>query len=91
MARPPTWVVVGGCDRGGVIVRTGLDLGSPKAEERLSYGALVEELELVGERLHFRRLLGSGPERGWLSIRLPDKELVVRAMPQGPAQPPMGP
>ncbi|OLP77544.1 Gramicidin S biosynthesis protein GrsT [Symbiodinium microadriaticum] len=38
----------------------------------------VEELKLVGERLHYKRLTGTGPEEGWISLKVSGKELVVR-------------
>mmetsp|Transcript_31113 Transcript_31113/g.89238 ORF Transcript_31113/g.89238 Transcript_31113/m.89238 type:complete len:176 (-) Transcript_31113:218-745(-) len=63
------WKVIGGADKGGIIVRDGQDLGSAKLEQRLVTGALVSEEEVVGERLRFVRLSGSGPEKGWVSAR----------------------
>ncbi|CAE7833423.1 BETAC-AD [Symbiodinium sp. CCMP2592] len=38
----------------------------------------VEELKLAGERLHYKRLTGTGPEEGWISLKVSGKELVVR-------------
>ncbi|CAE7497701.1 OLAH, partial [Symbiodinium pilosum] len=38
----------------------------------------IEELKLVGERLHYKRLTGTGPEEGWISLKVSGKELVVR-------------
>jgi len=72
--------VVGGGDKGGIVVRTDKDVSSSQAPGRLSTGALVSELALEGERLHYQRLTGSGPESGWVSIKLKDtdKALVVR-------------
>mmetsp|Transcript_103329 Transcript_103329/g.221021 ORF Transcript_103329/g.221021 Transcript_103329/m.221021 type:complete len:127 (-) Transcript_103329:516-896(-) len=73
------WEVVGGSDRGGILVRSDQDLASAKFSERLSTGALVEELELQGERLHYRRIAGAGgPLEGWVSTHLHSKELLVR-------------
>lgn len=60
------------------MVREGLEFSSPKCAERLSRGAIVEELELVSERLKYRRLSGTGPEIGWISWYLEHKELAVR-------------
>eukprot|EP00969_Alexandrium_andersonii_P144619 6395112-Alexandrium_andersonii.AAC.1 len=40
--------------RGGIIVREGEAISSQKLPERLATGAIVEELALVGERLHYR-------------------------------------
>ena len=42
MARP-TWEVVGGAERGGVLVRGGVAFDSPRLDERLSTGAHVED------------------------------------------------
>jgi len=81
------WEIVGGADKGGVLVREGESVGSPQTAERLSTGALVEELELKGERLHFKRVTGTGPEEGWISIKLPGKDLAVRTT-KKPRQPP---
>ncbi|CAK0839574.1 unnamed protein product [Prorocentrum cordatum] len=46
--------------------------------ERLGLGAVVEEVEVVGERLHYRKLTGAGPEEGWVSLSLSGRELLVR-------------
>jgi len=75
------WKVVGGCHVGGIIVREGRALSS-RIIERLQTGALVRELQLDGERLHFTLIMGDGPESGWVSTRLKDRELLVRT--QGP-------
>uniref|UniRef100_A0A7S4T5U3 Fibronectin type-III domain-containing protein n=1 Tax=Alexandrium monilatum TaxID=311494 RepID=A0A7S4T5U3_9DINO len=72
------WEIVGGGAEGGIIVKEGRDLGSPKCADRLSTGALVKELELQSERLHFQRLTGSGPTEGWVSIALGQKQLCVK-------------
>jgi len=70
------WEVVGGVDKGGILVRTGRELSSPKDfRGRLSTAAVLEELEFVGERLHYRLLTGSGPELGWISVAVSDKVL----------------
>lgn len=72
------WEVVGGAEKGGVVVRQGVELKSSEASCRLSTGAIVEELQLVGERLRYRRLSGTGPDEGWISISLKDKVLACR-------------
>jgi len=65
-----------------VLVRAGPDLASPKLPERLSTGALVEEVEvLAGQRLHYRRLTGSGPDEGWITVALDSKVLAERVEP----------
>jgi len=71
------WEVIGGEGKGGILVREGKDLGSCAASERLSTGALVSELDLDGERLQYKRVSGSGPDTGWVSVKLKDKELLV--------------
>lgn len=85
------WEVVGGADRGGIIVRLGPELSSAQHSRRLATGSLVACLELLGERLHFRLVTGEGPESGWISIRLKDKDLVVltgQSSPDPPPEPP---
>jgi len=72
------WEVVGGVDKGGIMVREGCDLKSPAASDRLATGSMVEELELVGERLHYRLVTGKGPDKGWVSLRIGGKDLLVR-------------
>uniref|UniRef100_A0A7S0FVW0 CoA-binding domain-containing protein n=1 Tax=Pyrodinium bahamense TaxID=73915 RepID=A0A7S0FVW0_9DINO len=78
MSAPPRWEVIGGGDKGGVLVRTGKELSSEQLLERLATGSLVEELAVAGDRLHFKKLQGDGPDTGWVSIRLKDKELLRR-------------
>lgn len=64
------WEVVGGADKGGILVRTGKETASSACPDRLSTGAVVEHLSLDGARLHYRRVTGTGPEEGWISTRL---------------------
>jgi len=73
------WEIIGGADKGGIIVRDGESTKSNQLDDRLSTGALVEELELKGERLHYKVVTGTGPVEGWVSIKLKDKELVVKS------------
>jgi len=77
------WEVVGGADKGGIMVRDGADLKSPPASDRLATGSTVEELEIRGERLNYKLVTGAGPEEGWVSIRLGAKDLLV---PEGSGQ-----
>jgi len=81
------WEVVGGADKGGIIVRAGKSVKSDLVEDRLSTGALVEEVELEGERLSYKLLSGTGPAVGWVSIKLPGKDLLVKTdkVPPAPA------
>jgi len=73
------WEVVGGADKGGILIREGQALGSPATAERLATGSIVEELELIGERLHYKLVAGTGtgPESGWASIKISGKDLLV--------------
>lgn len=83
------WEVVGGADKGGILVRGGQSTTSEQLEARLATGALVEELELVGDRLHYQKVSGAGPETGWVSTVLKDKALLVHVTttPAPPAAP----
>ncbi|CAE8615684.1 unnamed protein product, partial [Polarella glacialis] len=58
----------------------GDSIKSTQVDDRLSTGALVQELELKGERLHYKRVTGSGPTEGWVSIKLTGKDLAVRTL-----------
>ncbi|CAJ1391988.1 unnamed protein product [Effrenium voratum] len=71
------WRVVGGAEKGGILVRRGAGLESEVLSERLSCGALVQELSRQNSRLQFRLLQGHGPSRGWVSVRVKDTALLV--------------
>jgi len=62
------WTVVGGSDSGGITVRRGRSLKTEELKVRLEHGARVEQVRLVGDRLHYRRLEGEGPDFGWVSL-----------------------
>lgn len=81
----PRWEVIGGADRGGILVREGQDLSSTPIATRLATGSIVDEMELLGERLHYSLVTGSGPKSGWVSIVLKGKELLVPADSASPA------
>lgn len=72
------WEVVGGAAKGGIIVRLGQETSSAEQADRLSTGALVREVELQRERLHYKLVKGTGPSVGWVSIKLKDKDLLVK-------------
>eukprot|EP00439_Symbiodinium_sp_Y106_P010424 s3989_g1.t1 len=80
--RAQQWKVVGGVGKGGIIVRSSHDLQSAQLPERLATGSLVEQEELVGDRLRFWRLTGSGPKSGWVSTKLAQKDLLVKLIPE---------
>mmetsp|Transcript_50563 Transcript_50563/g.110353 ORF Transcript_50563/g.110353 Transcript_50563/m.110353 type:complete len:735 (-) Transcript_50563:196-2400(-) len=75
---PQLWEVIGGGDKGGLLVRDGKFLKSAKLSERLSTGAIVEELAVAGERLQYKLVDGKGPEKGWVNHTLDGKVLVVQ-------------
>ncbi|CAK9093941.1 unnamed protein product [Durusdinium trenchii] len=64
------WRVVGGQEK-GLIVRSSAEVSSQQLG-RLNYGAEVEELQLLGERLEFQKVSGDGVERGWVSRSIPE-------------------
>jgi len=69
------WEIVGGADKGGILVREGENTSSKEVPQRLSTGAKVLEKELRGQRLNYKKISGTGPEEGWVSISLKGKEL----------------
>jgi len=68
------WVIMGGADKGGILVREGQELKSSAVSDRLSTGAEVEQIEVIGDRFHYRLVSGSGPKEGWVSTRVRGKE-----------------
>ncbi|CAE7945018.1 unnamed protein product [Symbiodinium sp. KB8] len=88
-ARSDLWEVVGGGEKGGLLVRRGRDLTSDALDERLATGSWVKELEPPKDgRLHFARLTGSGPEEGYVSLQVAGKELLKKAASHQAAIPP---
>lgn len=73
-----TWEVIGGAISGGLLVRSGRALGSERESQRLRTGSVVEQIELDGERLHYKLLEGAGPLTGWVSTKLGGRELLQR-------------
>jgi len=72
------WKVVGGSDKGGIIVREGQKLDSLLLPERVSTNALLEEVQLKGERLNYKLMEGTGPAEGWVSLKVSGKELLIK-------------
>jgi len=70
------WIVVGGEDTGGIVVRKGESLGSERYPFRLSRGTTIEELELNGNRMHYKRISGDGPDWGWVNVKHNQKALL---------------
>eukprot|EP00747_Dinoflagellata_sp_TGD_P106265 gnl/TRDRNA2_/TRDRNA2_169814_c0_seq1.p1 gnl/TRDRNA2_/TRDRNA2_169814_c0~~gnl/TRDRNA2_/TRDRNA2_169814_c0_seq1.p1 ORF type:complete len:418 (-),score=61.00 gnl/TRDRNA2_/TRDRNA2_169814_c0_seq1:48-1301(-) len=71
------WIVIGGDDRGGIVVRSEHRLGSTFLG-RLACGAKVREIETEGERLHYAKVNGLGPDTGWVSLTLRGTDLLRR-------------
>lgn len=84
------WEVIGGADRGGILVRFGPQTSSPQLADRLATGAFIAELALEGERLQYRLLAGAGPGTGWVSTKLKEKVLVQRRPDRQPGDFPEG-
>lgn len=83
---PSVWEVVGGKGSGGILVRAGKELSSPRLCARLATGAIVEAVQLEGDRLHYRLLQGDGPCCGWVTFQIKDHHLLRRrALPAGGA------
>jgi len=86
------WKVIGGADKGGILVRAGAGLDSKKLDERLSTGALVEELGKEGDRLNYRLIEGTGPAEGWCALQVSGKVLVEEVIrPVAPPPSKVGP
>lgn len=68
MAAAPMWIVVGDQGVSGIVVSLGKSRTSATLPERLSTGALIEQLEVYEKRIRFKRLSGTGPKRGWVSL-----------------------
>jgi len=75
---PVMWKVVGGTDKGGLIVRKGMEISSQQEDVRLSTGSIVEELSRQADRLEYTLVAGGGPQSGWVSVRFKGKDLVVK-------------
>lgn len=75
------WKVVGGRSSGGIVVREGPDLGAKSISERLATGAVIEEETALAvgtcDRLRYRKLLGQGPETGWISFEANGNRLIT--------------
>mmetsp|Transcript_16475 Transcript_16475/g.38610 ORF Transcript_16475/g.38610 Transcript_16475/m.38610 type:complete len:261 (-) Transcript_16475:55-837(-) len=73
--RGSRWKVVGGGGKGGILVRKGKALDSAVYRFRLATGAIVlAESTITSRRLHYRKLMGDGPDFGWCSLVAPSKD-----------------
>lgn len=76
MSGSDAWLVVGGGSSGGIVVRAARQLSSQEHPKKLATGARVKQVARVGDRLHYKLLEGEGPEEGWVSLKLREKELL---------------
>lgn len=70
------WMVVGGRDKGGIMVRSGKETTSAQFDKRLSTGAIFEEIEMEGDRIKYEKMVGDGPDMGWVSTAFKGSVLV---------------
>mmetsp|Transcript_35715 Transcript_35715/g.65547 ORF Transcript_35715/g.65547 Transcript_35715/m.65547 type:complete len:867 (+) Transcript_35715:66-2666(+) len=73
-AEPRRWQVLGGGDKGGLLVRKNFSIHSAELPDRLETGAVVEEVRREDNRLRYRLLRGNGPPEGWITVRLKKEE-----------------
>lgn len=85
------WIVVGGRGGAGITARRGQSLKSPELPARLAHGARVEQVELDGDRLRYRKLSGDGPDFGWVSLSYKGGRLLKRDDTPREATPPPPP
>jgi len=83
------WEVVGGCAKGGILVRSAKSISSVQLPMRLSTGALVRSIEhdTDEKRLHYELLVGAGPASGWVTTTVQNKDLLVKTEKHLPAAP----
>jgi len=74
---PAEYLVVGGGEKGGIMVRKGKRTSS-KELPRLMLGARIQEIERCGDRIHFEKTDGQGPKTGWVSAAVNGKNLLER-------------
>mmetsp|Transcript_56611 Transcript_56611/g.143302 ORF Transcript_56611/g.143302 Transcript_56611/m.143302 type:complete len:2006 (+) Transcript_56611:83-6100(+) len=70
------WRVVR-AEAGGLVQRTGRSLSSAELSERLPIGSVVEQKELVGDRLHCVYRSSAGPIAGWVSLQHCGRDMLV--------------
>eukprot|EP00811_Abedinium_folium_P033454 NODE_6416_length_1674_cov_5.192631.p1 GENE.NODE_6416_length_1674_cov_5.192631~~NODE_6416_length_1674_cov_5.192631.p1 ORF type:complete len:252 (-),score=71.38 NODE_6416_length_1674_cov_5.192631:565-1320(-) len=67
--------VIGGADRGGIIVRAEADTRSQQLG-RLEHGAIVSQLDYVNDRMRYLKIKGQGPLSGWVSVEYQGMDLL---------------
>jgi len=81
MATPENVIlkVVGGKDKGGILVREEKEISSPALLERLSTGSVVRVQASVGCRVFYELVKGTGPQCGWVSTQAGSTTLMMPA------------
>jgi len=62
------WEILGDKSKGPLPVRESNQCADPPLPQKLQHGAIVEELRLLGEQLHYKLVQGNGPKEGWIWI-----------------------
>ncbi|CAJ1447948.1 unnamed protein product [Effrenium voratum] len=75
------WEVVGGGEKGGLLVRDGPSTTAAQLDERLTTGSIVDEMERNGDRIRYALTSGNGPQSGWVALSLKGKELLKAVEP----------
>jgi len=78
--------VIGGASSGGILVRCGKGTSTEELPERLAHGSVVRAAAVEGDRLEYELLTGEGPAKGWVSLKLSGKPLLVEASSDVPAK-----
>merc|ERR1719326_1889659 len=66
----------------GILVRSGESLDSKPLPTKLTTGSRIEELDVVGNRFHYKRIRGDGPDFGWVNIALNENVLLELEEPE---------
>jgi predicted nicotinamide N-methyase len=82
------WEVTGGARSGGLICQMEMNYGD--MAKRLQPGALVEELEKIGNFLKFELLRGEGPKTGWVKMKRFGMDPDLRKTEERPHMPGVG-
>lgn len=84
------WEVIGGEDKGGILVRDGPGLKSATLKDRLATGSIIEEQGIKSDRVDYKLIKGSGPEVGWVAMSVPGKPLLKKVDSVGGSAPANG-
>lgn len=71
------WVVVGGTKSGGIVSRVGDDPHSHAWPDLLATGAVIKQVARVGDKVCYEKVLGDGPNTGWVTVKVKDHDLLA--------------